>query len=140
MQKRRNVWAVEVGSEGSLTNNRGVSLVHSQYRGFFHCAGLRSKRPRHGRDDCLRVRAGKAVFCICAAFSLHHPVNKMTSKVRAVIQRACDRRRPRRDRHEPPMERTIIPVPQGKRGMLWAWHGRLSQPLSPVGGINGIWV
>ena len=22
--------------------------------------------------------------------------------------------------------------------MLWAWHGRLSQPLSPAGGINGV--
>ena len=34
-------------------------FMDNQYSSFSHCAGLESKRPRHGRDDCLRVRMGQ---------------------------------------------------------------------------------
>ncbi len=39
------------------------------------------KRPRHGRDDCLR---GRRRDCI-----LLYPVNPTESKARAATQRAC---------------------------------------------------
>ena len=39
------------------------------------------KRPRHGRDDCLR---GRRRDCI-----LPRPVNPTASKARAATQRAC---------------------------------------------------
>lgn len=56
-----------------------------------------SKRPRHGRNDCLRKRAGEGMFSSVLS------VNKMTSKARAAIRWACDQRRLRWNRHDPLM-------------------------------------
>ena len=66
------------------------------------------------------------------------PVNKMTSKARAGTRRACARRWQRRDRHDPPeREDHKFPVPQGERGILWAWPGQPSHLPPPAVGIMG---
>ncbi len=137
VRKWRDVWAVEDGSESSLTNNRGVSLFIVNIRVSPIVRGCEASGP--GMDAMTACGIGRERWRFVSAppFPRAAPVNKMTSKVRAVIQRACDRRWLRRDRHEPPVERTIIPVPQGKRGMLWAWRGQLSHLPPPAVGING---
>jgi len=120
----------------TLTNNRTIPVHTISISKFLPLCGAVCKRPRHGRDDCLRRQAGKG------GVSLPGPpcaVNKMTSKVRAGTRRACDRRWQRRDRHEPPGERTRnIPVPQGERGILWARPGQLSHLPPPAVGIMAL--
>lgn len=90
------------------------------------------KRPRRGRDDCLRAGQDKG-----GDASLSRPVNTITSKARAAIRWACNRRWQRRNRHElQGRENRHIPVPQGERGILWAWFGQLSHLPPPAVGIT----
>lgn len=66
----------------TLTNNRTALFIKSVSR--FSPPGravLSGKRPRQGRDDCLRDRRRECI--------LLHPVNLTESKARAATQRAC---------------------------------------------------
>ena len=100
----------------TLTNNREILFI-SVFKHLPLCGAVYSKRPRHGRDDCLREQERDGIY----SFS-RFPVNKMTSKARAGTRRACDRRWQRRDRHEPPgREKHKFPYRRVKGG--YCGHG-----------------
>ncbi len=73
------------------------------------------KRPRHGRDDCLR----DWMPCICKVSDY---VNKMTSKARAASRRACTPDWQSRNRHDQPERRPYSFPYRRVKGGCWG-HG-----------------
>lgn len=101
----------------TLTNNGTAPFIKSVSK--FSLPGravLSGKRPRHGRDDCLR---GRRRECI-----LPRPVNLTESKARAANQRACTPRWQRRNRHDKPEGDHTVSRTAGSKGdavgMAWA--------------------
>lgn len=118
-------------NERTLKNSSGeaVHISIQVIRIILRC--ITAERIRQGRNDCLRAGQGR----IC--FSWPKPVNKMTSKARAGTRKVCNRQEGlSRKRDETGWLKPYYPVPQGKRGMLWAWSGQLSQLPPPAVGIT----
>ncbi|MCM1304835.1 MAG: hypothetical protein NC305_14700 [Lachnospiraceae bacterium] len=96
-------------------------------------AALAAERTRHGRGDYLRAGGETDLRSVTPPW----PVNKMASKVRAGTRRVCNRHGAKAgNAMKQWWGKPYVPVPQGKRGMLWARSGQLSHLPPPAVGVT----